>query len=524
VWHNTSSRGAGAGGAGAGGASSEETPSCPLDGCREGGKVPVDYIRHVACAWRDIASCADRSQRLFPRRRRGDSALESEGMGVAGVTHHLLLSPYCTCCCVGRRGGELGGVRGWRERFCRASSHPSSSLSHGRTCHCGGEGEAVAEASQASAAATRCYRGTSNCRPCLYLLFLLLSAAVDRQSSVNSHLRPPGWLASNLPSPDAACNPDDDYVVGVGEADEWDNDDNMDSSKKYTQSTRTRRPRDPTCPSRKIINCVSPHPPPSPPSPSSMGMGGRGCEGVADVPQQQQLPPRLLLYLSLPHLVLGEGGELGGSEGGRRGSAAPAPPRPPPFLLHPCCGCSSGGRGSAALCCPAALRALLSCCPARPARPAALLPCAPCCPVCPSRPAALHAMRALQPCAPRAPCCPAALCTMLPCSSVRPAALFAPRALLPCSPVRPAALCASRALQPCAPRAPRVPCCPAALCALLPCSPVRPAALLLPLLPLLLPLHPLLQVQQWGEGMGVAGVRTVPCSSSSSISHCCSCH
>ncbi|CAI7850334.1 unnamed protein product, partial [Closterium sp. NIES-54] len=70
-------------------------------------------------------------------------------------------------------------------------------------------------------------------------------------------------------------------------------------------------------------------PPPSPPSPPSMGMAGRGCEGVADVPQQQQLPPRLLLSLSLPHLMVGEGGELGGSGGGRRGSTAPTPPPSP---------------------------------------------------------------------------------------------------------------------------------------------------------------------------------------------------
>ncbi|CAI7857088.1 unnamed protein product [Closterium sp. NIES-53] len=69
---------------------------------------------------------------------------------------------------------------------------------------------------------------------------------------------------------------------------------------------------------------------PRPPPPPSMGMAGRGCEGVADVPQQQQLPPHLLLSLSLPHLVVGEGGELGGSGGGRKGSAAPAPPPPPP--------------------------------------------------------------------------------------------------------------------------------------------------------------------------------------------------
>ncbi|CAI7731504.1 unnamed protein product, partial [Closterium sp. NIES-54] len=82
----------------------------------------------------------------------------------------------------------------------------------------------------------------------------------------------------------------------------------------------------PACPA---VARAAPPPPPSPPSPPSMGTGGRGCEGVADVPQQQQLPPRLLLSLSLPHLVLGEGGELGSSGGGRRGSAAPAPPAPP---------------------------------------------------------------------------------------------------------------------------------------------------------------------------------------------------
>ncbi|CAI7930934.1 unnamed protein product [Closterium sp. NIES-54] len=76
----------------------------------------------------------------------------------------------------------------------------------------------------------------------------------------------------------------------------------------------------PACPT--VARAASP-PPPSPPS---MGMAGRGCEGVADVPQQQQLPPQLLLSLSLPHFVLGEGGELGGSGGGRRGSAEPGPP------------------------------------------------------------------------------------------------------------------------------------------------------------------------------------------------------
>ncbi|CAI7816956.1 unnamed protein product [Closterium sp. NIES-54] len=208
--------------------------------------------------------------------------------------------------------------------------------------------------------------------------------------------------------------------------------------------------------------------PPPTPSPSSMGTGGRGCEGMADVPQQQQLPPRLLLYLSLPHLVLGEGGELGGSEGGRRGSTAPAPPPfsstpaagaavggrgstaavgggdlqhqpplPPTSPPSPCCGCSGGGEG---ICSP-----VLPCSPARPARPAVLLPCAP-----------------------RAPCCPAALCALLPCCCryspcccparpARPSALLRPArpaALLPCAPccpvcpVRPAALCTRHAQPP----------------------------------------------------------------------------
>ncbi|CAI7862358.1 unnamed protein product, partial [Closterium sp. NIES-53] len=85
-------------------------------------------------------------------------------------------------------------------------------------------------------------------------------------------------------------------------------------------------------------------PPPPPPSPPSMGMAGRGCEGVADVPQQQQLPPRLLLSLSLPHLVLGEGG--GGSlevQGEAGGDLQHQVPHPSP--TSPCCGCSRGGEG-----------------------------------------------------------------------------------------------------------------------------------------------------------------------------------
>ncbi|CAI7892194.1 unnamed protein product [Closterium sp. NIES-54] len=140
-----------------------------------------------------------------------------------------------------------------------------------------------------------------------------------------------------------------------------------------------------------------------------MGTGGRGCEGVADVPQQQQLPPRLLLYLSL-HALL---------------SCCPARPVRTAALraLLPCS--------------PAALCALLPC---SPVRPAALQPCAPCCPVCPARPAAL------LPCAPRAPCSP-----------VRPAH---PAALLPCAPcclVRPAALCTRHAQPP--PPFSSIPCC-----------------------------------------------------------------
>ncbi|CAI7742123.1 unnamed protein product, partial [Closterium sp. NIES-53] len=68
------------------------------------------------------------------------------------------------------------------------------------------------------------------------------------------------------------------------------------------------------------------------------------------------------LSLSLPHLVLGGGEELGGSWGGRRGSAAPAPPAPPfssipagdlqhqpppppPSPTSPYCVCSSWGEG-----------------------------------------------------------------------------------------------------------------------------------------------------------------------------------
>ncbi|CAI7857291.1 unnamed protein product [Closterium sp. NIES-54] len=97
--------------------------------------------------------------------------------------------------------GKGGGVRGWRERFCRASSRPSSSLSHSRACHCGGEGEAVAKVSQASAAAARCYRGTSNCRPYLHLLFLLLSAAVEWQVLPLSSAVPPPLFAARSCSP-----------------------------------------------------------------------------------------------------------------------------------------------------------------------------------------------------------------------------------------------------------------------------------------------------------------------------------
>ncbi|CAI7731883.1 unnamed protein product, partial [Closterium sp. NIES-54] len=97
--------------------------------------------------------------------------------------------------------GKGGCVRGWRERFCRASSRPSSSLSHSRACHCGGEGEAVAEVSQASAAAARCYRGNSNCRPCLHLLFLLLSATVERQVLPLSPAVPPPLAAARSCSP-----------------------------------------------------------------------------------------------------------------------------------------------------------------------------------------------------------------------------------------------------------------------------------------------------------------------------------
>ncbi|CAI7767567.1 unnamed protein product, partial [Closterium sp. NIES-53] len=281
-----------------------------------------------------------------------------------------------------------------------------------------------------------------------------------------------------------------------------------------------------------LVARAAPPPPPSPPSPPSMGTEGRGCEGVADVPQQQQLPPRLLLSLSLPHLVLGRGGELrglwssSGGEGicstspplllpppdagaavGGRGSAAPTPPVPP-LLLHPWgvtdSGSAEGGRGSAA---PAPrpppphfssipllrvqrwgggdLQPCAPCCPVRPARPAALQPCAPCCPVHPACPAPR------APCCPVRPACPAVLLPCAPCTPCSPARPARPASLQPCAPCCPAALCALlpccpvRPARPAALRAPRAllscfPARPAALCApraLLPCSPVRPAAL-----------------------------------------------
>ncbi|CAI7744478.1 unnamed protein product [Closterium sp. NIES-53] len=62
-------------------------------------------------------------------------------------------------------------------------------------------------------------------------------------------------------------------------------------------------------------------------------------------------------------------------------------------------------------------------------------PRAPCCPVRPARPAALRAPRALLSCCPARP---AALRALLPCSPVRPAALQPCAPLLPCCPVLPA--------------------------------------------------------------------------------------
>ncbi|CAI7856724.1 unnamed protein product [Closterium sp. NIES-54] len=273
-----------------------------------------------------------------------------------------------------------------------------------------------------------------------------------------------------------------------------------------------------------------------------MGTAGRGCEGVADVPQQQQLPPRNS-SLSPCRTLCWEGGRslevqgeaggdlqhqpppppvsppsLGGeglwSSSGGEGICSTSPPRPPLLLPPPTACAAVGGRGSAAPTPPhqpppappfSYLPLLwvqqwgggdLQHQPP-PSPPFSFIPFAPrallsCCPVRPERPAALRA--------PRAPlsCCPAHL--------ARPAALRAPRALLPCSPVRPAALqpyapycpaalCGPRALQPCAPRAPCcpaalqpcAPCCPAALCALsalqpcaprAPCCPATPRALL----------------------------------------------
>ncbi|CAI7732754.1 unnamed protein product [Closterium sp. NIES-54] len=60
-----------------------------------------------------------------------------------------------------------------------------------------GEGKAVAEASQASAAAAHCDRGTSNYRPCLHLL----STAVERQVLPLSPAVPPPLAAARSCSP-----------------------------------------------------------------------------------------------------------------------------------------------------------------------------------------------------------------------------------------------------------------------------------------------------------------------------------
>ncbi|CAI7806732.1 unnamed protein product [Closterium sp. NIES-54] len=133
-------------------------------------------------------------KRWFPAHR-SPCCRPSSSYTAPPLPHPFLLHPPAARAAIG------GRVWGWRERFCRASSRPSSSLSHGRACHCGGEGEAVVEASQASAAAARCYRGTSNCRPCLHLLFLLLSAAVERQVLPLSPAVPPPLAATRSCSP-----------------------------------------------------------------------------------------------------------------------------------------------------------------------------------------------------------------------------------------------------------------------------------------------------------------------------------
>ncbi|CAI7828239.1 unnamed protein product [Closterium sp. NIES-53] len=129
-----------------------------------------------------------------------------EGMGVAGVSSKepitsssLSLLPLLLC------WEKWGGA--WRCEGVAREILPSQqpplflSLSHGRACHCGGEGEAVAEASKASAATARCYRGTSNCRPCLHLLSLLLSTAIERQVLPLSHAVPPHAAAASTCSP-----------------------------------------------------------------------------------------------------------------------------------------------------------------------------------------------------------------------------------------------------------------------------------------------------------------------------------
>ncbi|CAI7812591.1 unnamed protein product, partial [Closterium sp. NIES-53] len=166
----------------------------------------------------------------------------------------------------------------------------------------------------------------------------------------------PGPVPAQLPAPSLAQRPAPYLAAPLGPTGLV--------APKYGPSRPAAPNRGPVAsslgPSQPVAPTRGPAPPP-PPSPPSMGTGGRGCEGVADVPQQQQLPPRLLLSLSLPHLVLGEGGSLevqgeaggdlqhqpppprllpppaAGAAVGGRGSAAPAPPPtpPPPFLLHP---------------------------------------------------------------------------------------------------------------------------------------------------------------------------------------------
>ncbi|CAI7783396.1 unnamed protein product [Closterium sp. NIES-53] len=146
---------------------------------------------------------------------------------------------------------------------------------------------------------------------------------------------------------------------------------------------RMPRARDGFFPPARPAVARAAHSPPPPPSPPPMGRGGesvrgwrmclsssscrdasssltaasaaagRGCEGVADVPQQQQLLPRLLPSHGCACCCGGSGGE--GVKGWRMfvvrpavAHATPAPPPrslPPPFSSVPLLIVQQGGEG-----------------------------------------------------------------------------------------------------------------------------------------------------------------------------------